>query len=450
MSPSSLAQGTAVKRWLKAVVWILVYLLLASFPLLVLLTGPVPKGGGFWWDFAMALGFAGLAMMGLQFFLTARFRRATAPFGIDIIYYFHRWAAVAGASLILAHYAILRVRHGEALGPADPLTAPWQMTAGRLALFLFLVLIVSSLWRKQLRIDYDRWRIWHGLLAVAALLLAIAHIQGVGYYTHALWKQVVWSSYSGLWLFVLGYIRIFKPLRLSRHPYRVSEVRRERGHSWTLTLEPEGHKVPAFSPGQFAWLTVGRSPFRAREHPFSFSSSAENTKTLQFTIKELGDFTRTIKNIPVGEIAYVDGPHGVFTTDHYPHAAGFVFIAGGVGIAPIMSMLRTLADRNDPRPLHLIYGNAEWDRVLFREEIEALKNRLDLQVAHALKAPPPDWQGRQGMITQAFLQTTIPKEANQFVYFMCGPKPMTDSVQRSLHALGIPLHRMHLELFDMA
>jgi predicted ferric reductase len=442
--------GSGASRWVKAALWILIYLLLASFPLIVLLAGPIPEGAGFWWDFSMAIGFAGLAIMGLQFVLTARFRRATAPFGIDIIYYFHRWAAVLGLGLILGHYLILRFRHSEVLASINPLVAPWQMTAGRVALLLFLVIIASSLWRKQLGIDYDRWRIWHGILAVAALVLAIAHIAGVGYYTRAPWKQTVWIGYSAFWLLVLGYIRVVKPLRLLRNPYRVSSVRAERGSAWTLTLEPEGHEVLPFKPGQFAWLTLGRSPFRAKEHPFSFSGSAEHRASLQFTIKELGDFTRTIKHVKTGEIAYVDGPHGIFTTDHYPHAPGFVMVAGGVGIAPIMSMLRTLADRHERRPLYLIYGNSSWERVLFREELDALTARLDLKVTHVLHEPPPDWPGPTGYITEALLRAVLPAETQQFVFFMCGPKPMTDSVQRSLRAMGVPLHRMHLELFDMA
>lgn len=61
-----------------ALLWIGAYLALACAPLVLLLVGDVPPGGGLWWDFAMALGFAGMAIMGLQFVLTARFRRAAA------------------------------------------------------------------------------------------------------------------------------------------------------------------------------------------------------------------------------------------------------------------------------------------------------------------------------------------------------------------------------------
>src|SRR5688500_2925407 len=106
----------AAIRPIRAAVWILAYVALVAFPLLVLLAGDVPKGGGYAWDFAMALGFGGLAMIALQSVLTARFRRATAPFGIDIIYYFHRWAAVAALGLVMGHYLLLRLRYPEAIG----------------------------------------------------------------------------------------------------------------------------------------------------------------------------------------------------------------------------------------------------------------------------------------------------------------------------------------------
>ena len=166
---SARGAGPALRRW-TAFAWIGIYLFLAAFPLLVLLIGPGPARGGFAWDFAMALGFGGLAIMGLQFVLTARFRRATAPFGTDIIYYFHRWAALGGLALLFGHYILLRWRYASALGAANPLHAPWHMSAGRAALALFVILIATSLWRRKLRLEYDSWRAWHGVLAVAAVV----------------------------------------------------------------------------------------------------------------------------------------------------------------------------------------------------------------------------------------------------------------------------------------
>lgn len=443
------ARRTPARRW-RAAGWIGLYLVVVAAPLLMLLVGPLPKGGGRAWDFAMALGFGGLAVMGLQFVLTARFRRATAPFGIDIIYYFHRYAALVGIGLVLAHYAILRVGFADAVGPANPLAAPWHMTAGRVSLGLFVVLIVSSLGRKLLGLGYDGWRIGHAVMAVGAMVLAIVHIMGVGHYTAAAWRGAVWTTYSLLWLVVAGYIRAWRPWVLGRNPYRVTAVRPERGHSWTVTLEPERHPVLRFRPGQFAWVSLGCSPFRAREHPFSFSGSAADPRQLHFTIKELGDFTRTIKDVKPGTVAYVDGPHGVFSTDHFPASPGFVFVAGGVGIAPVMSMLRTLADRGDPRPLLLIHGCRSWDEVLFRDEVQELQARLRLTVRHVLQEPPPDWKGGAGVLSEEVIGAWIDPLAGSNVFFLCGPKPMAESVQRTLRRRGVTLSRIQTELFDMA
>ena len=397
----------------------------------------------------MALGFAGMAMMGTQFLLTARFRRATAPFGIDIIYYFHRYLAILAFALIFLHFFIIRIDNAEALGPMNPLQAPWYMSAGRLSVLLFAVLIITSLWRKPLHIHYDEWRILHIVLAVSAFLLALGHIDGVGYYVDAPVKRWLWSSYSLFWLLLIVYIRLIKPWKMHHRPYRVKEVREERNNSWTLALEPEGHAGLKFQPGQFAWLTLRTSPWKVKEHPFSISSSAAEGNRLDFTIKELGDFTNTIKDTCIGEIAYLDGPYGAFSVDRYPRAPGFVFIAGGVGAAPIVSMLRTLADRQEQRPLWFIYGNKHWQDVIFREQLELLKQRLDLRLLHVLCEPPANWQGETGFVSQALLEKVLPEDADKYEYFICGPRAMSESVQEGLRTLHVPQTKIHFELFDM-
>lgn len=428
--------------------WLGIYIAAVTLPLFALLAGSTGTGRGWAWDFAMALGYAGLAMLGVQFALTARFRRATAPFGIDIIYYFHRYLALLALALVLAHYLILRWHNPAALGVADPRSAPGYMSAGRLSLALFVLVSVLSLARRALRLEYDRWRVLHAALATLALALALWHLAGSGRYLDSAWKQALWAAYGAFWIGLIGYVRLFRPWRVSRSPWRVERVRPERGHVWTLELQPPPGQVLRFAPGQFAWLALRASPFAMKEHPFSIASSAERGPGIELSIKALGDFSSGIKDIAAGETAWVDAPYGTFGIDRHPDAPGYVFIAGGIGIAPLLSMLRTLADRQDRRPLWLFYGNRVWERVAFREELGRLAQGLDLNVVHVLLEPPSDWKGEQGYITTDLLARHLPARRTELEYLICGPTPMTTGVERSLAALSVPASRVHSEIFD--
>jgi predicted ferric reductase len=361
-------------------------------PLFVLLLAPGPSGSGFWWDFSIALGFAGTSIMGTMFVLTARFRHAAAPFGIDLIYYFHRWIALVAFFFIIAHPAILVFLEPSLLGDLRPSVISWHMLAGAASITALTALMVTSLWRQPLRIHYDAWRIGHALLAITALGLAIVHIEGVAIYVSSPWKRVLWMTISACCLALLFYVRLIKPLVLLRHPFRVEQVVKELGDAWTLVLRPDGNREFTFLPGQFAWLTLFHSPFALKEHPFSISSSAMQTETIHFTIKELGDFTARIKDVIPGQIAYIDAPYGAFSIDRHP-SSDYVFVAGGIGIAPIMSMLRTLADRGDKRSLLLIYAHKSWENLTFQEELKKLKEQLNLRVVYVLENPPDYWQG---------------------------------------------------------
>jgi predicted ferric reductase len=230
-------------------------------------------------------------------------------------------------------------------------------------------------------------------------------------------------------------------------PYIIENVIKERGNSWTLVLKPHRHKVMNFKPGQFAWLTIGKSPFSIREHPFSFSSSAMNPGQIEMTIKELGDFTSKIGEVTTGTRAYIDGPYGTFTIDRH-RSHGYVFIAGGVGITPIISILRTMADRNDLRPVVLFYQSKTWEGTTFREELEDLKKLLNLHVIHILSQPPDDWDGERGRINANVLARYLPDKRMEYEYFVCGPQPMQISIKEALDELGISLERVQSESFN--
>ena len=429
--------------------WIGLYLVLVLAPLFLLIVGPSPAGSGFLWDLSAAVGFAAAAMIGVMFILTARFKRATAPFGIDIIYYFHRQIAWVGFLFLLAHPLLLLAADPRLVSFMRPGASPYHLDAGIAAFVAMSALMISSQWRKRLKIHYDAWRLWHVCLAILAMVLSVVHIEGVGHYVGVPWKKGLWAAIALSCLLVVLFVRVIKPASLLRRPYRVAEVIQERGDAWTLVLRPDGHAGVTFTAGQFAWLTLWHSPFALREHPFSFAGSAEKTGELRFTIKELGDFTSRIGTSRVGQKAYVDAPYGAFSLERLP-APGYCFIAGGIGIAPIMSMLRTLADRCDRRPLQLIYGYSSWDRLTLREDIEALKSRLNLEVVYVLQQAQPGWDGETGLISQELLARRLPADAAAREFFVCGPVPMIDAVEKGLHACRVPLSRIHSELFDMA
>lgn len=431
-------------------IWLAVYLAIVLAPVALLLVVPTPPGGGFLWDVSMGVGYAGLTMMAVQFVLTARFKRATAPFGIDVIYAFHRYLAYALLAIILLHPVILIARDPAQLAAViTPWAVSLEISAGTVSLFLLLVIVGASAFRKQLRIPYEPWRATHLVLSLAAVGFAFAHIWGVSYYTGAPAVRGLWVLIGASLVAVVFHVRLLRPWRLRRRPWRVAEVRPELGESWSVAVEPDGHGGFSFEPGQFAWLTVDRSPFGMYEHPFSIASSPEAGRGVEFVIKELGDFTRTVGRIPPGTVAYVDGPYGSFSMDRHPEAAGYVFLAGGIGVAPVMSMVRTLADRGDERP-HLVFAaHSEWDRIPLRDELTALSERLDLQVIHVLEEPPEGWEGEEGWITRELLDRTLPPERRDFHYFICGPVPMIRAMEAFLGELGIWPTNVHTELFDM-
>lgn len=433
-----------------ALFWIGAYLLITVLPLFILLIYPPPGGRGFWVEFSVALGFIGLAMMALQFVITARINRIETSYGIDILLQFHRFTSLVAFFMVLFHPLALFVVQPETLQLLNFAQAPWRARMALLGTVAFIGLVITTIWRKPLRIPYEPWRTSHTILSVLAVGLGLGHALGVGNYLGLFWKSILWAAIALVALWLIVYVRLVKPWMMTKKPYLVEEVIAQRGNVWMLVLRPWGHNGFRFQPGQFAWLTLDITPLSMREHPFSMSSSGEHLERIEFGIKALGDFTRTIKDIKPGTKAYLDGPYGVFTTDRYEDAAGFVLIAGGIGITPMMSMLITAVERQDNRPYLLIYANKTWDDVTFREELEDMKDKLDLTVVHVLREPPETWLGEQGYVDKELLDRYIPERRGTRQYFICAAPKMMDQVERALHDLDVPVTNVHMEHFNLA
>lgn len=433
----------------KAVLWIALAALALALPFIVLLTGERGAGTSFLWDFSMGLGFGALAAAGLQFVLTARFQPVTRPYGIDIVYLFHRYFAIGAVALMLGHFAILYIWFEPALGDLNPLTAQWELTMGRIALGSFVLLVVTSELRKTLHIPYGLWRYGHVALAIIAFGSAVTHIIGVGHFTAEADKRLLWLGVAVSWAGLLVWTRLIRPFRLWRNPWRIVENIPREGGVHSLVMEPLGDGLKNWKPGQFVWLTLGASPFALKEHPFTISTPPEHGPRVTLSIKPLGDFSAWAARTRPGAKAYLDGPFGSFSVDNDPDAEGFVMIAGGVGITPMISNIHALQARGDRRPVILIYATKDLETAHFRDELAALEDQLDLTLVHVLENPPEDWKGEAGFIDRAVLERHLPEKSRDWPHFLCGPGPLTDAAKSHLLAIGVPLVAIDSEIFDL-
>jgi predicted ferric reductase len=113
-----------------------------------------------------------------------------------------------------------------------------------------------------------------------------------------------------------------------------------------------------------------------------------------------------------------------------------------------MSIIRTLAARDDKRPVILLYGSKDWESITFREELEALEARLDLKVVHVLADAPESWKGEKGFINAEMMMRHLSPPYRDHEYFICGPNPMMDAIEGALGKMHVPLSKYHSERYS--
>src|SRR5918992_519618 len=231
----------------RAVYSVLAYLGVVVAPLVFAAIGASDPDHGFWTNFSVALAFVGLAMMGLEFVLVARFKPVAAPFGQDALLQFHRQIGYVGLAFVLVHVAISA--QWETLTFTNAITAPALVWFGMAAVLALIALVVTSVWRRRLSLSYELWHAVHTVLAVVAVLGALAHVYFVDEYVSALWKQLLWGLMSAAFVVLLVWVRLIKPRAMRDRPWRLERVERERGQTTTLALSPPEGTRFRFDPG---------------------------------------------------------------------------------------------------------------------------------------------------------------------------------------------------------
>jgi 3-phenylpropionate/trans-cinnamate dioxygenase ferredoxin reductase subunit len=397
--------------------------------------------------FADILGFAALSLLALQIVVSGRWVATTRSFGLRSVLGLHRKAGMAVLVLVVVHVAVLMIDDPSRLALLDSRTAPPRARAGMLALLGLLALAGTSVWRHRLRLSYERWRALHIACTTLVIAAAFAHVLWVNAYTSL--PAVRWTVLAIVLVAAaaLFWTRVAKQYSTALRPYRIVDVRRERGNAVTLQLAAHGHRGLRFEPGQFARLRAEHCLYGMDDHPFTLSSSADRPDCPAFTVKALGDFTESLACLCVGTKVLVDGPHGEVAHDR-PSARGRLLLAAGIGITPALSVIRTAAERGKSSPLLLIYGSRRWADVTFREELDHFERSLpNLRVVHVLSRPEPGWEGERGRVGDEVLRRYAPPDVARWSALACGPPAMVAEAAVTLERLGMPAAAMQAEGF---
>lgn len=362
--------------------------------------------------------------------------------GLDRVALWHRRAAVTGVLLLIPHVILVSSapdRYATSLGHA----------LGDLALVGLLVLSVWALapglraarWpgvvQRMARATYERWLTAHrltGLFVIAAVIHG-AIVDPVLHRSTLL--RVVFLIVGGLGTVAYLYRELFARYFVPIYDYTVAEVRRPNKTTLVVALTPV-RKSLSFAPGQFVFLVLGGAGGWER-HPFSVSS-APNDPRVELTIKASGDYTRELYDgLRPGVPAKLAGPFGGF--DYRQGGRDQVWIAGGIGVTPFMSWIRSI-DATFDREVDFYYAVPHADEALDLDEIRAATSRHPSLRLHLVCADT------DGKLTPDAVIHAAPPGANPWVY-MCGPPPMMNAFSAGLHRLGIAKSRIRWEQFGV-
>ncbi len=411
----------------------------------------VPTSG--WALAAAGLGLVGLAGMAVQFVTSGRFEIVSGRLGIDRVMAFHKTAAWWILLALLLHPVIYVVPTFLA-DPALGVERLWAYHAlphyrsGVVALSALVLLVVGSALRNRLPLRYEGWRAAHLVLAAVALGAGLHHAVTVGRFSVSGPLLGYWWALGGAALGVVAILYGVRWAQLHLRPWRLASVTRVAERMWELDIQPAGGTPPlGYSAGQFVWMTEGTRRFPLFDHPFSIADSPLRPG-LSLVVKEAGDFTNRIGTLAPGTPIGIDGPYGHFTMEGHGEDA-VLLIAGGVGIAPVLGLLRDLVARGHGHPVRLAYAAGTPDNLACLEEIAAAKSSLDLETLLLSEEEAPGWHGEIGRLdTDRLAQMLRGLDPGRTVALICGPGPMVTAVADGLIDLGLPMDRVMYERFD--
>lgn len=252
-----------------------------------------------------------------------------------------------------------------------------------------------------------------------------------------------YSAQRGRWT---AAVERLHPRRLQ---LRVSEIIRETDRTSTLRLVAASGYLPPFQAGQYVNLFVDIDGIRT-SRPYSISSPPNQNAYYDLTIRQVPDgfvSEYLLNQVQVGDVLESTGPAGHFYYNPLHHGQDLVFLAGGSGITPFMSMIRETTDRNLARNIHLLYGCRSPREAIFHEELLNRSARHNnFQYDLVISEPEAGYDGLTGWLDAELIKQRI-KDLDNKTYYLCGPQEMYSFCLPELEKLAIPARRIRQEVF---
>ena len=237
------------------------------------------------------------------------------------------------------------------------------------------------------------------------------------------------------------------------HPPRlmlkVSDVIDETRSARTLRLvSPEGY-LPPFQAGQYLSIVADIGPIRT-SRPYSISSPPNQRGYYDITIRDRENgfvAPHLLNRIKAGDRIEASAPSGGFHFNPLIHDRASVFIAGGSGITPFMSMIREAVECGLDRTICLFYGNRSDADAIFHDELLRISQRFrQVTYVPVIEIPSPGYSGAKGYITGDIVRAVVGETGGK-TYYLCGPPAMYDFCLPELEGLSIPRHKIRLEVY---
>lgn len=411
--------------------------LLPLLPVLLLRTVPDLEAPGLR-ALALQAGLYGYVAFAASLVLGARFPAVERLFGgLDRMYAFHRRLGVAVAGMLVAHAGLMVASVVGAGDPARTVLAPDPGLRTFPGVLAMVVLVVVLTLTAVARLRHEAFLRVHRLLGVVFALGAVHALRVGALRAEPPWLRwyLVVVTIAGLagWAYRSGLGRTLVP----RAYFEVAGVRRLHPTVTELRLRPLDEPL-TFAPGQLVFVGVDDPAVGRELHPFSITS-APGDDELRLVIRAAGDFTSHLDQVSAGSLCRVEGPYGTFWRDG-ADADRQVWIAGGIGITPFLSMARSLPD--DVGAVDLYYCTEDTAAAVLIDELYAVAER------HPTVRVIPVAADRLGFLRADDVRAASGDLARTQI-FLCGPPQMIDALRGQFEALGVPTHRIHFEDFRL-